>query len=400
MLARAALAQGDHDRVHRLLRSAGSRAFRADEALLIAHRACIIGSSYRARGYLAEAGREFRNAFDQLERVCGRRSIASEMVAPFVARSLYERNDLDAAAGMLRGRRSDGFQESCLQALPVSVRIAAQRGCIEEAASLIEHYERIAFERNWMRLQAACIVERARLGLPRIMDPDELVPPDEEEEAVADPLSIRARTFAILSEARIYQAIDDSDRPRLNAIADRLMRLAIRTADTDLRMKAALYSILPQLSGRCDRMVDLDTVKLLNQAAHNGVRRSIIDVLEVTGVATATNLGSTGYAPSSFLALLPLIDPSRIDIPGVTPEQHRSCDAFSFLTTREIEVLTALAAGVSNKEMARRLNLTPETVKWHLKNVMRKLDADSREIAVRHAVALGLSFSPDRIPDL
>ena len=66
---------------------------------------------------------------------------------------------------------------------------------------------------------------------------------------------------------------------------------------------------------------------------------------------------------------------------------------FELLTSREIDVLTGISCGDSNKDLARQLQLTPETVKWHLKNAMRKLNADSRSCAVRKAAALGLALA-------
>jgi LuxR family transcriptional regulator, maltose regulon positive regulatory protein len=68
---------------------------------------------------------------------------------------------------------------------------------------------------------------------------------------------------------------------------------------------------------------------------------------------------------------------------------------FTILTSREIDVFTGVGRGDSNKEIARRLHLTPETVKWHLKNIMRKMGADTRAEAVSNASVLGLSLSED-----
>ncbi len=51
-------------------------------------------------------------------------------------------------------------------------------------------------------------------------------------------------------------------------------------------------------------------------------------------------------------------------------------------TAREIEVLTALAAGLSNKAIARRLGISPHTVKFHLEQLFRKLGAGCRAEAV------------------
>jgi len=60
------------------------------------------------------------------------------------------------------------------------------------------------------------------------------------------------------------------------------------------------------------------------------------------------------------------------------------------LTDRELEVLRLLAAGLSNEEMAGRLQVTYGTVKTHVHNIYGKLGADSRVRAVALARELHL----------
>jgi LuxR family maltose regulon positive regulatory protein len=60
------------------------------------------------------------------------------------------------------------------------------------------------------------------------------------------------------------------------------------------------------------------------------------------------------------------------------------------LTQREIELLALLDEGLSNKEMAAKLYIATETVKTHLHNIYRKLDAGSRLGALKKARMLGL----------
>lgn len=60
------------------------------------------------------------------------------------------------------------------------------------------------------------------------------------------------------------------------------------------------------------------------------------------------------------------------------------------LTERELEVLTAVARGDRNKEIALQLGVTERTVKAHLTNIYNKLGVDSRAAAVAVALQAGI----------
>ncbi|ASO09870.1 TPA: nitrate/nitrite response regulator protein NarP [Salmonella enterica subsp. enterica serovar Ball] len=56
-------------------------------------------------------------------------------------------------------------------------------------------------------------------------------------------------------------------------------------------------------------------------------------------------------------------------------------DPFSILTERELDVLHELAQGLSNKQIASVLNISEQTVKVHIRNLLRKLNVRSRVAA-------------------
>jgi DNA-binding CsgD family transcriptional regulator len=60
------------------------------------------------------------------------------------------------------------------------------------------------------------------------------------------------------------------------------------------------------------------------------------------------------------------------------------------LTPRELEVLSLLAEGASNKAIARRLAISVHTVKFHIASLLEKLDAEGRTEAVALAARLGV----------
>jgi DNA-binding NarL/FixJ family response regulator len=64
--------------------------------------------------------------------------------------------------------------------------------------------------------------------------------------------------------------------------------------------------------------------------------------------------------------------------------------AYESLTSREQEVLVHLAEGLSAKDVADRLSISPKTVENHRSNIMSKLDLHSTIDLVRYAARLGL----------
>jgi DNA-binding CsgD family transcriptional regulator len=60
------------------------------------------------------------------------------------------------------------------------------------------------------------------------------------------------------------------------------------------------------------------------------------------------------------------------------------------LTPRELEVLTLLAEGASNKMIAQRLGISVHTAKFHVGSLLDKFDAVGRTDAVAHAARLGV----------
>nr|WP_260582724.1 hypothetical protein [Sphingopyxis sp. PET50] len=329
-----------HDAVRPLMLRSAGRSLDLPLALGLCARAAVS----RAQGQLGEAERVLRDA-RALPSVPG---LARALVDAALARCCYERDDpataADLAADALPLLEGSAFQDALTHAFLVSIRVAASTGRADRAASLIDRAELLAFGRGWALLKALCIVERARLRLPQSIDAETVVAVADEEAAVLDPLSAQGRAFALLSEMRAYEAIANGDRPRLTSVADRLLRLGANADDTELRTLATLFNILPQLSGRCDKMVDLETVRFLNHAASVGFRRTIVDVLDVTGVRAVQNFCSEAYASGSFLALLKLAEPSRRNPALENAHAVAPGEAFSFLTDREIDILSALNA--------------------------------------------------------
>ena len=78
--------------------------------------------------------------------------------------------------------------------------------------------------------------------------------------------------------------------------------------------------------------------------------------------------------------------PPRAEGAGGNPQAQ----AVLGISARELEVLHEIAAGHSNKEIAARLHVSPNTVKTHVARLLEKLGAKRRTDALRRARELGL----------
>ncbi|MFF2515677.1 LuxR C-terminal-related transcriptional regulator [Streptomyces sp. NPDC058086] len=105
---------------------------------------------------------------------------------------------------------------------------------------------------------------------------------------------------------------------------------------------------------------------------------------ELTAAVRIVAAGDAVTTPSVTRAL---IDAVRQERPARTTEQETGLD---MLTERERDVLTAVASGWSNAEIAARLSIAPTTVKSHVSHILAKIGARARVQAVAFAYESGL----------
>jgi len=107
----------------------------------------------------------------------------------------------------------------------------------------------------------------------------------------------------------------------------------------------------------------------------------------VAGLRGTVELDTAQHWGTSITCELPLHGPP---LAPETPAAERIAQ----LRARECEVLELMVGGLRNRDIADRLFITVRTVKFHVSNILRKLDVQSRTEAIALAHAAGIS-APD-----
>jgi two-component system, NarL family, response regulator YdfI len=119
------------------------------------------------------------------------------------------------------------------------------------------------------------------------------------------------------------------------------------------------------------------------EALRAGVRALLPSDVSTDQLSTALQAVTAG---------LLVLHPSDVDVllPAATPASEPLTELAEPLTRREREVLQMLASGLSNKEIAARLNISDHTAKFHVASIFGKLGATTRTEAVTAGIRRGL----------
>lgn len=141
------------------------------------------------------------------------------------------------------------------------------------------------------------------------------------------------------------------------------------------------------LDVRMPQMDGITAARLLREQRYSGLIALLTTFSEPVLVQQAAYAGADAYwskeLPPEALA-------ERLRRLALGQEPRLRAPELPKLTAREQEVLQWMVQGLSTKEIARRLNISPDTVKDHLARLYEKLEARNRVEALERARSLGL----------
>ncbi|MFN8482323.1 MAG: LuxR C-terminal-related transcriptional regulator [Anaerolineae bacterium] len=121
-----------------------------------------------------------------------------------------------------------------------------------------------------------------------------------------------------------------------------------------------------------------------------GYRRVFTEHGPIIGEMLLTLAQESRYAEAAGVLSLALAETDSHIAPGGAANGGGAHALIEPLTPRELQVLCALEQGLTNKEIARRLNLAPQTIRNHTVNIYAKLQVPNRRLAVARAHKIGL----------
>ena len=183
------------------------------------------------------------------------------------------------------------------------------------------------------------------------------------------------RTMEALSCARVRLLTAQGECAAAEELARRLCGVASERGMTRTLLRGlALSMVVAHCAGQSDRALER-LVEFLRLSREVGYVRPLIRHREVSRTILqrllATDLVDEDVRRAAESILVQMAEPTA-----------------SIISARELEVLEGIRHGLRNKEIATRLGMTAEGVRYHLRNIYRKTGASKRTDVVRYAQSL------------
>ncbi len=119
------------------------------------------------------------------------------------------------------------------------------------------------------------------------------------------------------------------------------------------------------------------------EAGAAGVLHKSTPIREIVEAVRQLKAGEALLSPAEIFDMLRVVSRER-------QEKREAREAIERLTPREIDVLRSLAEGLESREIAAKMNITVETERTHMVNILHKLGVHSRLHALVFAVRHGI----------
>ncbi|MFM0505595.1 LuxR C-terminal-related transcriptional regulator [Paraburkholderia caffeinilytica] len=369
---------------------------------------CMAGFSYALEGRFVQVERISRDVLFEADQRGSAAAEAACFAAALLGEVLYEFNELDAARKLLEDRvdvlERVSIPDSVLRVLTVLSAAHWVAGHRLDAFAYLERLEEYATQYGLQRLVAHSMAEQvhrhllsdqfdaAEAGLARL---DMIA-----ARVVATPAGTTAEIHVMTGSAHVNWCIAHGDFEgaaiRLQALIPFCEARGWQRHIAHFQMQAA---VVDARRGRADAAREA-VLAALRRGHRLGLVRSLLDADPgALDLITAVIQGEAHDPVLSFyVGRLQAAQKATVPsgaAPAVRPGSRSTpSPGIETLSERETRVVGLLAQALPNKKIARTLGISPETVKWHLKNIYGKLGVTSRDEAVARVRDLELGSPP------
>lgn len=309
--------------------------------------------------------------------------------------TLYENDQLDRVVDIFQQYRTEidtGLMLDFVNcAYLAMIRACDARERFAESEQLLECLEDIAIHATWTRLSHICAWEHVRRALVR--------GDTGQAQAIASRIRNQAtpsKQFlmfsdvvdgAKLSELRLLAYTDTSRKAEQALQAEYSTAVAQHYMPRQIKLK--LFSAIYRERRGQHELAMQELIGAVNLSLHHGFYRTVIDegraITHLLQSALAEQLPKETHDFCVRLLAGAGLESMKANDLGSTGFQP-----LEPLTSRELQMLSLVARGSSNKVIARDLFISENTVKFHLKNIYSKLGVSTRTQAIRAAMNMGV----------
>jgi LuxR family transcriptional regulator, maltose regulon positive regulatory protein len=333
------------------------------------------------------------------EQHVGPNSVCATFPASLTALRHYHRGDLKAAEDLVIDRmpliRAAGMLECVAPAYECLIKIAAYRNNIVHAFALLEEVESLAEERGWGRLLAMAQLWRLRFFLDEGRVSEASACSDRLEKLESE---YPAPGRCAWSSIRLMAKVGRASMAIANNHTHDAIELLTSARQEAVEMKQLHRALLIAVQLSTSLLQARDSVAAhrvfqdaMRAAAAGKMGQLILDGGPQIGELLASFQDLPRNKPDTELSSY------ADDLMARWRERHEpqavekdKLSVAELLSTRERNIISLIARGRSNKEVARDLGISPETVKSHMKHIFEKLEVEKRTQAVARAQSLGL----------
>ncbi|MBF7729057.1 LuxR C-terminal-related transcriptional regulator [Pseudomonas sp. N040] len=358
----------------------------------------LVATSYLWQGQVAVAEQLLRSALAEAESIAGRHSPLAAMIGASLAAALWERSETAEIAALLAGRgelvdRATPPECIALNYL-TAARMALLGGDNRLLYDLLERLFVLGENRSLPRLCLLSLVEQIRIAALQGRETSCAINLERLDRLIKQGDStgwgmLRPLVELQVGMAHAYSHVASGDWPKVREVLASIKPLTKQLRrNRDWLQILLLEALAAKHCGEDSESLFIEGLYIVDAL---GLRRLLIDThpefsawaLQVRNDPRAQRLLAASPAAvhgdwSSEAQPAPKASASTKVAPSI------------LLTIKEREVIGLVARNMSNKEIAVALDLSVQTVKWHLKKLFGKLDAGSRKHLIDRARLLGI----------